>query len=86
MQVTQFLPALCRVRVIKQDKMLTLKRRKYKSKLVSLIFPSAGKQFLARISHQFRWRQVQSFWQLTIVVYVYCQNTAEDGATWADLW
>ena len=46
MSVTQFLPALCRVRVIKQDKMLTLKGRKYKSKLSSRIFSSAGKQFL----------------------------------------
>jgi hypothetical protein len=29
---------------------------------------------LARISHQFRRRQVRSFWQKTIVIYVYCQK------------
>jgi hypothetical protein len=41
---------------------------------------------LARVSHQFRWCQVQSFWQITIVGYFFCQNTEEDDAARADLW
>jgi hypothetical protein len=36
--------------------------------------------FLARISHQFRRCQVQSFWQIIIVGYFFCQNTEEDDA------
>ena len=40
---------------------------------------------LARISHQFRRCQVQSFLQQTIVGYVCCKNTTEDGAAWTDL-
>ena len=42
--------------------------------------------FLTRISHQFRWCQVQNFLQQTLVGYVCCKNTAEDGAAWTDLW
>jgi hypothetical protein len=38
---------------------------------------------LARNSHQFKGCQVQSFWQITIVGYFFCQNTEEDDAAWA---
>ena len=54
--------------------------------LPQLIIFSAGCEISNQVSHQFRQRQVRSFWWWAIAGYAYCQNTIADGAAWADLW
>jgi len=67
-----------RLHLLRDYKLLPYKTVVYRGR--DLFDKITSPLLLARSSHQFRRRQVQSFWQLIIIVYIHCQNTEENDA------